>query len=256
MLLAVNNRTKRLEDSRNLYEFHRNINEVKNWLAQKIQIAADENYRDLSNLQSKIQKHIAFDAEILANRGRLQGISDEGERLIATSHFAAESIQHQLKELEEGWGQLRELSELKQDRLNEAYQAFLFERLVDEFIIWLDDAEKCLNSTEYGKDLASVNNLLKRHAALEADFQQHSENCDSLQETSEQFAKNKHFMSAAIQKKANEVIQRYYGLTELLQVRRDGLESTRLVCQFSRDVDVELQWLTEKEPFVTSQDLG
>lgn len=256
LLLGVANRTRKLEELKSLYEFHKNINEVNNWLAQKTQIALDENYQDLSNLQSKIQKHVAFDAEIFANRSRLQSISDEGQRLISSSHFAAASIQSNLEELESNWKRLCELSALKRDRLNEAYEAFLFDRLVEEFIVWLDDAEKCLNSSDFGKDLASVNNLLKRHTALETDFQQHLENCDSIQETSEQFVKNDHFMSSAIQKKANDVIARYYQLNGLLQVRRDGLDSSRLVYQFCRDVDVELQWLVDKEPFLASQDLG
>lgn len=41
-----------------------------------------------------------------------------------------------------------------------------------------------------------------------------------------------------------------------MQIRRDNLEDALLLYQFSRDVEDELQWLFEKEPFATSFDYG
>lgn len=43
----------------------------------------------------------------------------------------------------------------------------------------LSQVEALLASEDYGKDLASVNNLLKKHQLLEADISAH-EVCDSL----------------------------------------------------------------------------
>lgn len=85
-------------------------------------MASDENYRDSSNLQSKIQKHIAFEAELVANKGRIGGVSNEGESLIREGHFASVEIQSKIDELETDWRSLQETSATKRDRLNEAYQ--------------------------------------------------------------------------------------------------------------------------------------
>lgn len=41
-----------------------------------------------------------------------------------------------------------------------------------------------------------------------------------------------------------------------MQIRRDNLEDALLLYQFTRDVEDELQWLAEKEPFVASSDYG
>lgn len=57
-------RGKKLEESLLLQLFLRNLYEVERWLNQKMQVVCDENYRDPSNLQSKIQKHAAFDLEL------------------------------------------------------------------------------------------------------------------------------------------------------------------------------------------------
>lgn len=38
--------------------------------------------RDLSNLQSKLQKHATFESELAANKGRSDDVANEGEALI------------------------------------------------------------------------------------------------------------------------------------------------------------------------------
>lgn len=45
------------------------------WVSEKMQIASDESYRDPTNLQGKIQKHQAFEAELTANRKRVDAVS-------------------------------------------------------------------------------------------------------------------------------------------------------------------------------------
>ena len=39
-----------------------------------MQSASDESYRDPTNLQSKLQKHQAFEAELSANKGRVDSV--------------------------------------------------------------------------------------------------------------------------------------------------------------------------------------
>ena len=76
-----NQRLKKLEDSRYLYQFLRKVYDIKSWVKEKTQVALDESYYDLSNLQNKIQKHASFEAEVAASKPRLIAISEEGEEL-------------------------------------------------------------------------------------------------------------------------------------------------------------------------------
>jgi len=61
-----------------------------------MQIANDESFRDPSNLQSKIQKHSTFEAELQANQGRVEAVVSEGQDLISQEHFAAVEIKEQV----------------------------------------------------------------------------------------------------------------------------------------------------------------
>ncbi|XP_076180871.1 spectrin beta chain, non-erythrocytic 5 kst isoform X3 [Ptiloglossa arizonensis] len=249
-------RRKKLLESHHLHQFLRNIYEVEGWLHQKQQVASDENYRDSSNLQSKIQKHAAFESELMANKGRVAAVISEGEALIEDNHYASDSIQERLDELEAEWRLLQETSELKKNRLNDAYQALLFGRTLDEFETWMDEVETQLQSEDHGKDLSSVANLLKRHTNLENDVLGHNEACESIKETANSFQKSNHFMCDEIQERATVTINRYHSLQEPMQIRRDNLEDAKLLHQFARDVEDELHWLSEKEPLASSNDLG
>ncbi|XP_050460702.1 spectrin beta chain, non-erythrocytic 5 isoform X2 [Cataglyphis hispanica] len=249
-------RRKKLLESHHLHQFLRNIYEVEGWLHQKQQVASDENYRDSSNLQSKIQKHIAFESELMANKARVASVVNEGEALIEENHYASKEIQERLDELEAEWRLLQETSELKKNRLNDAYQALLFGRSLDEFETWMDEVETQLQSEDHGKDLSSVANLLKRHTNLENDVLGHNEACETIKETAASFQKSNHFMCDEIQERALVTINRYHSLQEPMQIRRDNLEDAKLLHQFARDVEDELHWLSEKEPLAASNDLG
>lgn len=249
-------RRKKLLESQQLHQFLRNIYEVEGWLHQKQQVASDENYRDSTNLQSKIQKHLAFESELMANRGRVGAVVGEGEALIEENHYATKEIQDRVEELESEWRVLQETSELKKNRLNDAYQALLFGRTLDEFETWMDEIETQLQSEDHGKDLSSVANLLKRHTNLENDVLGHNEACESIKETAASFNRTKHFMCDEIQERASSTINRYHSLQEPIQIRRDNLEDAKLLHQFVRDVEDELHWLTEKEHLAASDDLG
>ena len=46
---------------------------------------------------------------------------------------------------------------------------------IKDFDVWLSEVEGLLASEDYDKDLASVNNLLKKHQLLEADISAHED---------------------------------------------------------------------------------
>ncbi|XP_055694009.1 spectrin alpha chain, non-erythrocytic 1 isoform X2 [Lutzomyia longipalpis] len=249
-------RKSMLQQSLQYQEFLRKLYEVEKWLHQKMQVALDENYREVSNLQSKIQKQSAFDSELNANVHRINVVMKEGEKLIDENHYAREEILSHLEFLETEWAKLQELSREKKERLAQAYDALIFDRSITEFNKWMDEVESHLSSEDYGKDLASVNNLLKKHEMLEADVAHHAETCESMKKTNEEFLRINHFMQEEIHERVMVTIKRYHSLHEPISIRRENIEDSQLLHQFLRDVDDELQFIDEKLPLAASTDLG
>lgn len=59
------------------FPFHSDLLEqISSWLAEKFEIADDESYRELTNLPGKVKKHQAFEAEITANKERLDKLNE------------------------------------------------------------------------------------------------------------------------------------------------------------------------------------
>ncbi|XP_033735465.1 spectrin beta chain, non-erythrocytic 5-like isoform X2 [Pecten maximus] len=249
-------RRQKLEDSKNYQLFLRNMYEVSNWINEKLQVALDESYRDPTNLQAKLQKHQAFEAEVTANRNRVDAVVEEGKGLEKEEHYAKTDIEKRLNELELSWEALMAASAEKKDRLQDAYQALMFNRVVDDLMSWMEDVESQLMSEDHGKDLTSVNNLLKKHQMLEQDIQIHREKVTDVQDAAQVFKEAKHFMNKDLQARAKETSDRYKSLTEPCTIRRDNLEEALLMYQFYRDAEDEMSWIQDKKPVASSTDLG
>ncbi len=180
-------------------------------------MASDEAYRDPTNLQSKLQKQAAFEAELQANRGRVSDVTREGEQLMAAGHFASMEIQAQLDALESLWRQLLDATQLRRDRLQDAYQALLFSRSLDDLDSWMDDVELQLQSEDHGRDLTSVQNLLKKHQILEADINAHSDAIQSIKETAISFREAEHFQAEEIEQRSQGIVKRYSALKDIVR---------------------------------------
>lgn len=81
-----------MDESLSLQQFLRDAEEAKNWISEKSKVAGDEAYKDPSNLEVKIQQHQDFEAELQANKGRIDAVVEMGQGLTEAEHFAAEEI--------------------------------------------------------------------------------------------------------------------------------------------------------------------
>ena len=96
-----------------------------------------------------------------------------GQDLIESDHDKRENISLKLEEITQLWKDLVSATETKSIKLQEASQQQHFNRGIEDLELWLSEIEGQINSEDYGKDLTSVQNLLKKHALLEADVASH-----------------------------------------------------------------------------------
>jgi spectrin alpha len=141
---------------------------------------ACQSYRDPTNLRGKLQRHQAFEAELAANQSRIDAVSSFGQDLVAGSHFAAEEISARVSELQALWAKLRAQSADKGQKLKEANEQQQFNNAVQDIDQWCQEVETALASEDFGKDLTSVKNLLKKHQLLEVDIAGHKDRIDAV----------------------------------------------------------------------------
>ncbi|KAI2654409.1 Spectrin beta chain, non-erythrocytic 5 [Labeo rohita] len=249
-------RRKALEESLQLQKFLEGSYEVSSWLNEKNSVALDESWRDPINLQAKLLKHQSFEAEILANRNRVQNLMKEGNNMLTSSHPAKGKIKPRIKDVDDSWDQLLSNCKEKKLRLQQAYQALQFQRSLDDIEEWLGSVEVDVANKDYGSDLASVNRLLKALQGLEEMVDAHMEKVQGLVDTAQDFSTQGNFLAENIQQRVLGVVNRYNGLAEPLQARRETLESWQLLFQFYRDLEDELLWIQDKLQATAVKDWG
>ena len=139
----------KLEDSRRFQYFKRDADELESWIFEKLQAASDESYRDPTNLQAKIQKHQAFEAEVAAHSNAIVSLDNIGLEMINEGHFAADVIQKRLEELHRLWELLLSRLADKGMKLQQALVLVQFLRQCDEVMFWINDKVLLLQFLAY-----------------------------------------------------------------------------------------------------------
>ncbi|XP_009999117.1 PREDICTED: spectrin alpha chain, non-erythrocytic 1 [Chaetura pelagica] len=249
-------RRAQLADSFHLQQFFRDSDELKSWVNEKMKTATDEAYKDPSNLQGKVQKHQAFEAELSANQSRIDALEKAGQKLIDVKHYASDEVAARMNEVISLWKKLLEATELKGIKLREANQQQQFNRNVEDIELWLYEVEGHLASDDYGKDLTSVQNLQKKHALLEADVAAHQDRIDGITIQARQFQDAGHFDADNIKKKQEALVARYEALKDPMVARKQKLADSLRLQQLFRDIEDEETWIREKEPIAASTNRG
>ncbi|KAM9327207.1 spectrin alpha chain, non-erythrocytic 1 isoform 3-T3 [Gastrophryne carolinensis] len=249
-------RRTQLADSFHLQQFFRDSDELKSWINEKMKTATDEAYKDPSNLQGKVQKHQAFEAELSANQSRIDALENSGQKLIDVNHYASDEVEARMSDVITLWKKLLEATELKGIKLREANQQQQFNRNVEDIELWLYEVEGHLASDDYGKDLTNVQNLQKKHALLEADVAAHQDRIDGITIQARQFQEAGHFDADNIKKKQEALVGRYEALKEPMVARKQKLSDSLRLQQLFRDIEDEETWIREKEPIAASTNRG
>ncbi|KAL3113191.1 hypothetical protein niasHT_018110 [Heterodera trifolii] len=122
----------RFEETRQFQYFKRDADELENWILEKLQTAAEESFRDPTNLQAKIQKHDAFVAEVQAHSNAITKLDKTGNDIIQHDYYEKETIRKRLDRLYELLDRLFAMLENKGIKLQKTLKLLQFLRKCDE----------------------------------------------------------------------------------------------------------------------------
>ncbi|XP_011311624.1 spectrin alpha chain isoform X1 [Fopius arisanus] len=255
---ALIEKRSKLGESQTLQQFSRDADEMENWIAEKLQLATEENYKDPANIQSKHQKHQAFEAELAANADRIQSVLAMGGNLIEKHQCAGseDAVQKRLASIADQWEYLTQKTTEKSLKLKEANKQRTYIAAVKDLDFWLGEVESLLTSEDAGKDLASVQNLMKKHQLVEADIQAHEERIKDMNAQADSLIESGQFDAAGIQEKRQSINERYERIRNLAAHRQARLNEANTLHQFFRDIADEESWIKEKKLLVGSDDYG
>lgn len=175
---------------------------------EKLQTASEASYRETSNLLQKQQKHQTFEAELAANKGQLDNVLRAGQALLESAPRSRETVETRLKDVNDLWRLLGDMSSNKGQRLKEAIQRQTFEKNVGDLETWITEVGNTLASKDFGRDVKSANNLIKRHQLLETDITSHEERVNEILIQAAEFVEADHFEKDEIEDRAKAVAER------------------------------------------------
>ncbi|KAK5602793.1 Spectrin beta chain, non-erythrocytic 1, partial [Crenichthys baileyi] len=245
----------RLKDNRDLQKFLQDCQELSLWINEKMLTAQDMTYDGARNLHSKWLKHQAFMAELQSNKEWLEKIEKDGQALAAEKPETELMVKEKLASLKTMWDDLESTTQTKAKCLFDANKAELFTQSCADLDKWLTSLDGQLQSDDFGKDLTSVNIMLKKQQMLESQVEVRQKEVEELQKQSQALSQEGKG-SDEVDGKRISVENKFQALLEPLQMRRDNLMASREIHQFNRDVEDEILWVEERMPMATSTDHG
>ncbi|XP_037662742.1 spectrin beta chain, non-erythrocytic 1 isoform X1 [Choloepus didactylus] len=245
----------RLKDNRDLQKFLQDCQELSLWINEKMLTAQDMSYDEARNLHSKWLKHQAFMAELASNKEWLDKIEKEGMQLISEKPETEAVVKEKLTGLHKMWEVLESTTQTKAQRLFDANKAELFTQSCADLDKWLHGLESQIQSDDYGKDLTSVNILLKKQQMLENQMEVRKKEIEELQSQAQALSQEGK-STDEVDSKRLTVQTKFRELLEPLSERKHNLLASKEIHQFNRDVEDEILWVGERMPLATSTDHG
>ncbi|XP_049597649.1 spectrin family protein isoform X1 [Syngnathus scovelli] len=252
---TANELLAKLKDNRELQHFLQDGQELTLWINEKMLTAQDMSYDEARNLHSKWQKHQAFMAELASNKDWLDKIDKEGQALVAEKPELKPVVQQTLEDLQRQWEELESTTRTKAQCLFDANRAELFTQSCCALDGWVKNLDSQLHSDDYGKDLTSVNILLKKHQMLEHQMEVREKEVQSLQSQALALSQEDAGISE-VDGQQRRVTDSFSSLQEPLRLRRQRLLASKEAHQFNRDLEDEILWVKERMPLATSTEHG
>ncbi|XP_035380009.1 spectrin beta chain, non-erythrocytic 1 isoform X2 [Electrophorus electricus] len=245
----------KLKDNRDLQKFLQECQELSLWINEKMLTAQDMSYDEARNLHSKWLKHQAFMAEMQSNKEWLDKIEKDGKLLVLEKPETEAVVREKLASLQGQWEELESTTQTKAQCLFDANKAELFTQSCADLDKWLGSLEGQIQSDDYGKDLTSVNILLKKQQMLEKQVEVRKREVEELQSQAhvlQQEGKD----TDEVDGRREVVEKKFQELLEPLMKRKNFLMASREIHQFNRDMEDEILWVEERMPIATSTDHG
>lgn len=174
----------KLREAVNVQQFLSDCEELREWIEEKMIRAQDETYRDAKTITSKFMRHQAFQAELQANKARLEQLHHAAEQLAEEKPEFTEMIDPQVLELAQQWEQLEKTTEEKGQRLFDANRQQLYVQSIGEVQDWAQQLEQQIGGPEVAppQDLTTVELAMQKQKEMEAEMARKVHHLESLQE--------------------------------------------------------------------------
>nr|XP_032818474.1 spectrin beta chain, non-erythrocytic 1-like isoform X1 [Petromyzon marinus] len=233
----------------------------ESWLTENQCLVLQDNFgSDLAAVEAATKKHEAIETDMAAYEERVHAVLHVAQELQAENYHDVARVAARRDNVLRLWRYLQELLCGRRARLeaNVALQRTLHEML--HLLHSMEELKGRLLSQDFGKHLLGVDDLLQKHALLEADAAVLATRVHNVTAAARKFAENSDGYQACDPQVVSARVAMLEGcLDELLRMaaeRRAGLLESRRLWKLVGEISEEEAWIREKERILSSDDFG
>ncbi|RNA19157.1 spectrin beta chain-like isoform X1, partial [Brachionus plicatilis] len=164
----ANERRVRLEQTVKLFVLHRDMDDLEQWIADKVMVAdSNELGQDFEHVSLLKQRFAHFEQDTRQiGQERVSLVNQVANGLIDAGHADSSLIAQWSDALNQSWEDLLELIRTRTQMLDASWQLHKYFSDCKEVIALVDEKKKCIPD-EDGRDAQSVAQLQRRHALFE-----------------------------------------------------------------------------------------
>ena len=175
--------------------------------------------------------------DIVNHQEKVNDVETAAIEFKEAKHFMNKELQARSKEVQDRYATLHEPCNIRRENLEEAQLMYQFYRDVEDELSWIHDKKPVAESTDLGSSLSAVQNLFKKHQALESEIVAHEPLIDAVANAAQHMIRSKHFAAQDIEKRLDELHSELQELKEVSSTRRiklqDSLESQKVMYHFN-----------------------
>lgn len=161
-------------------------------------------------------------------------------------------LRERLKALKDGWEELHQMWENRQQLLSQSLNLQMFNRDAKQAEVLLNQQEHVLSKDEAPANLEQAENLIKRHEAFLTTMEANDDKVNAVVQFADRLCDEGHFDADKIRKKAENINDRRNNNRDQAVLVMDKLKDQLMLHQFLQDCEELGEWIQEKN--LTAQD--
>lgn len=247
----------KLQQALVLVQFIRHCDEVMFWINEKSTfLSAEEFGHDLEHVEVLQRKFDEFQKDMASQEYRVTEVNELADKLLQDGHPERDQIINRKDELNTAWQKLKQITLMRQDKLYGAHEIQRFNRDADETVAWIAEKDVVLSSDDYGRDLASVQALQRKHEGVERDLAALEDKVSTLGKEADRLCAIHSDHADVIQAKRAEIEDYWLSLTAKAKERREKLEESYALHRFLADFRDLVSWINDMKAIISADELA
>ncbi len=118
-------------------------------------------FHNCAGVQNLKKKHKRLEAELASHEPAIQAVQDAGQKLMDVANIGVPEIEQRLKALNQAWGELKQMSGNRGEKLDQSLTFQQFLAKVEEEEAWISEKQQLLVVDDLGDSMAAVQVALK-----------------------------------------------------------------------------------------------